>query len=195
MAAASSVPAVSVSSASRPRSERQQATSGDPRTGPDLSVVIVNYCQWRHTQRLTRQVLASASAKRGAVEVVIVDNHSPPGPILRRLRRWPGVSVRRWGKNRGFARAANEGCRLSRGRWLLLLNPDIEVPAGFIDEALALARRLVHEEPRAGIVGFQVRNRDFTPQGSAGSFPTLLGTLLGTMRPRARRKYRAVAER
>jgi len=33
--------------------------------------------------------------------------------------------LRRFSSNRGFARAANEGCRLSRGDWLLLLNPDV----------------------------------------------------------------------
>ena len=30
--------------------------------------------------------------------------------------------------NRGFARAVNEGCRLSQGEWFLLLNPDTGQP-------------------------------------------------------------------
>ena len=38
-----------------------------------------------------------------------------------------------FGRNRGFARAVNEGCRLSRGEWLLLLNPDVRVPEEFLD--------------------------------------------------------------
>jgi GT2 family glycosyltransferase len=161
---------------------------------PRLSVVIVNYRQWRSTAALVRQLLAAAPARRGEVEVVVVDNHSPPHRLLRRLRRRPGVSVRRWGRNRGFARAVNEGCRLSRGDWFLLLNPDVTLPDGFLEGVLALAGEMA-VEPRAGIVGLQLRNPDGSRQLSAGPFPTLAGTLTGLALPRARRKYLSVRGR
>jgi N-acetylglucosaminyl-diphospho-decaprenol L-rhamnosyltransferase len=161
------------------------------RRTPPLSVVIVNYCQWPSTAALVGQLLAAEPARRGDVEVVVVDNHSPPHPLLRKLRRRPGVSVRRWGRNRGFARAVNEGCRLSRGDWFLLLNPDVTLPDGFLEGVLNLAEELRTEE-RAGVVGFRLRNPDGTRQLSAGPFPTLAGTLAGLVLPRARRKYHAV---
>jgi N-acetylglucosaminyl-diphospho-decaprenol L-rhamnosyltransferase len=151
-------------------------------------VVIVNYRQWENTAALARQLGRSACLRRERAEVVIVDNHSPPHPLARRLRQLPGVSLRRWGRNRGFASGVNEGWRLSRGRWLLLLNPDVSVPAGFLDAALTLARRLDRQEPGAGIVGFALRNGDGSRQLSAGAFPTLARTLAGLLRPRARRK-------
>ncbi len=160
-------------------------------TVPRLSVVIVNYRQWRATAALVRRLLRGDAARRGLVEVIVVDNHSPPHRLAARLRRWPGVSLRRWGRNRGFARAANEGCRLGRGDWLLLLNPDMTVENNFADAALALAERLAATQPRAGIVGLSLRNGDGSPQGSCGPFPTLAGTLAGLLRPRARRKYHA----
>src|SRR5437899_3405290 len=156
---------------------------------PCLSVVIVNFGQWENTAALVKQILRTPSARRGAVEVVVVDNHWPPHPLAARLRRWPGGSLRRWGHNRGFARAVNEGCRLSRGRWLLLLNPDVSLTSGFLDGVLAVADQLTCDEPRAGVVGFQLLNKDGSRQGSSGSFPTLAGTLAGLLRPRARRKY------
>jgi GT2 family glycosyltransferase len=159
---------------------------------PRLSVVIVNYRQWENTARLVRQLRASEPARRGVVEVVVVDNHSPPHGLMRRLRRLPGVSLRRWGRNRGFARAVNEGCRLSRGDWLLLLNPDMTVPEGFVEGALAVADELTAGDPSAGVVGFQLRNADGRRQLSSGPFPTLVGTLAGLALPRARRKYRKV---
>jgi GT2 family glycosyltransferase len=126
---------------------------------------------------------------------VVVDNHSPPHRLVRRLRRWRGVSLRRWGRNRGFARAVNEGCRLSQGRWLLLLNPDLTIPDGFLEGALSLAQRLAAEDPRAGIVGFQLRNTDGSRQWSCGFFPSLARTLAGLALPRARRKYRPLRAR
>jgi GT2 family glycosyltransferase len=129
------------------------------------------------------------AARRGDAEVVIVDNHSPAHPALPRLRRRAGLSLRRWGRNRGFARAANEGCRLSRGDWLLLLNPDMSVRADGLDHILALAERWQAVEPRAGIIGLRLCNPDGTHQLSAGPFPTLAGTLLRLLLPRSRRKY------
>lgn len=155
---------------------------------PRLSVVVVNYHHWEDTARLLRQ-LRRSSAFGGEAEVVVVDNHSPPHPIIPRLRRADAVSLRRWRANRGFARAVNEGCRLSRGDWLLLLNPDTSAPDGFLDSVLRRGDDLASREPRAGIVGFRLANDDGTWQLSTGRFPTLASTLLGRLRGRARRKY------
>ena len=67
-------------------------------------------------------------------------------PALARLRRTPGVSLKRFDRNTGFARAANEGCRLAGGEWVLLLNPDTAVGEGFLDQLEALCRTLDQEE-------------------------------------------------
>src|SRR5437870_948325 len=135
---------------------------------PRLSVVVVNYRQWDETETLVRHLQNAASVQRGDAEIVIVDNHSPRHPVIKRLRRQPNVSLRRWQQNRGFARAVNEGCRLSQGRWFLLLNPDVTVPKGFLEGLVALADRLDKEEPRTGVVGFDLRNSDGTRQFSSG---------------------------
>src|SRR5262245_49177235 len=132
---------------------------------PTLSVVIVNYRHWDDTARLVRQLRAMPELRRGLAEVVVVDNHSPRHPVVRHLRRASGVSLRRWHGNRGFARAVNEGCRLARGEWFLLLNPDVTVPADFLARALESARRAT---PRVGIVGFRLVSSDGSPQLSTG---------------------------
>jgi len=159
---------------------------------PRLSVIIVNYRQWHETAKLVRQLRADPLVRDGAVEVIIVDNHSPASRLMHKLRRLPAVSLRRWNKNHGFARAVNEGCRLSRGDWFLLLNPDIELTPGFLRGAFDLAETLSQREPRAGVLGFRLRNGDGSRQLSTGRFPTLLGTLARLLLPRRRRKYQAV---
>jgi GT2 family glycosyltransferase len=165
-----------------------------PAALPRLTVVVVNYQQWENTAALIRQLRTSEGLRRGTAEVVIVDNHSRPHHLAARLRRARGVSLRRWGRNRGFARAVNEGCRLARGEWLLLLNPDMTVGPGFLDGVLDVAERAAAANPRTGIVGFALRNGDGSRQLSSGPFPTLAGTLSGLVLPRARRKYRAVSD-
>jgi GT2 family glycosyltransferase len=74
-----------------------------------------------------------------------------------------------------------------------LLNPDIKLPDGFLDDVLRLTERLEAEQPRVGIVGFGLRNTDGTVQHSSGPFPSLLATLARLALPRARRKYHWLA--
>jgi GT2 family glycosyltransferase len=157
---------------------------------PFLSAIIVNYRSWSGTYELARRLAGSPSGQKGTLEVMVVDNHSPAHRLATRLRRAHGISFRRWGQNRGFARAVNEGNRLSRGRWVLILNPDVSVTQELVEGVMSLAARLEIEEPRAGIVGFQLHNSDGSRQLSTGAFPTLGRALAGLLRPRARRKYR-----
>lgn len=158
-------------------------------TVPRLTVIIVNYRHWHETARLVGQLRHDRAMLTGAAEVVIVDNYSPAHPLASRLRRLTGVSLRRWGRNRGFARAVNEGGRLSRGKWLLLLNPDVEVPEDFLHQVEARIAALERGDSRRGIVGFQLRHGDGSLQRSTGPFPTLLGTLGRLIRHRSHRKY------
>lgn len=174
----------------QPQRRQRRAALRPSVATPRLSLVIVNYCDWEGTAALARQVLRTPQARRGLVEVVVVDNHSPAHRLTRRMRRWPGLSLRRWRRNQGFARAANEGCRLSRGDWFLILNPDVSLPLDFLDRVLPL---LDEVEPRVGVVGCRLHNSDGTPQLSSGPAPTFAGTLLRLTLPRARRKYAAVA--
>jgi GT2 family glycosyltransferase len=155
-------------------------------------VVIVNYRQWPQTYALVRQLSATPETRRGVVEVVIVDNHSPPHPVIRRLRHRHGVSLRRWKHNRGFARAVNEGVRLGRGEWILVLNADVALDEGYLAVALRQAQSIVSADPCAGIVGFRLLHEDGSPQLSSGQFPTLWTTLAGILVPRAKRKYSSV---
>jgi N-acetylglucosaminyl-diphospho-decaprenol L-rhamnosyltransferase len=181
--------------ASTVRPARASARRPDraPGVRPRMSVVIVNYRQWEATDALVRQLLDSDAVRRGAAEIVVVDNHSPRHPAIARLRRTPGVSVRRWKSNHGFARAVNEGCRLSRGDWFLVLNPDLTLADDFLDRALAAADSLADAEPRRGIVGFHLRNSDGSQQLSTGPVPSLPTTLARLALPRPSRKYRTVS--
>jgi GT2 family glycosyltransferase len=166
-----------------------------PRIRPaalQVSVVVINYCQWRNTDRVARQLLDADAIGSGTADVIIVDNDSPPDAAEARLRRAPGVSLRRFDRNTGFARAANEGCRLAGGNWVLLLNPDTAVPEGFLDQLEALCRTLDVEEPKAGVVGLSLRHADGSDQPSSGPPPSLSRTLLGLLRPRRVRKCRPV---
>lgn len=153
----------------------------------ELAVVVVNFCQWKNTARLVRQLRRSAAVRTGSAEIQVVDNGSPPHRLAARVERLGGVTVRRFDRNLGFAAAVNRGCRLSTGPWVLLLNPDVTVPDGFLDDVFGAVAR-AEEAPGTGVIGFRLLNRDGTPQPSAGPFPTFGRTLAGLFLSRAHRK-------
>src|SRR5262249_40917766 len=128
----------------------------------------------------------------GRAEGVLTDSARPRRRLPACVRPWAGGPLRCFGRNRGFARAVNEGCRRARGQWFLLLNPDVRVPEEFLDRVLAAADRLAAADPQAGVLGFQLRHADGTRQGSTGPFPTLANVLAGLLRPRARRRCQPV---
>jgi GT2 family glycosyltransferase len=137
-----------------------------------------------------------------AASIVVVDNHSPFHPVVRKIEKVRGVVVRRFSRNLGFARGVNRGVlapvrsRTTRtgvpaavaSDWILLLNPDVTVEDGFLDDVVTFVEKLAVADRAAGVVGFRLRNRDGSPQASSGPFPTLMRTLAGLFRPRSRRK-------
>ncbi len=184
-----------------PRIDRapHPARKSSPARVAELTVVVVNFCQWRNTARLTRQLRRSLAVRSGQAEIVIADNHSPFHPVVRRLKRLSGVTVHRFSQNHGFARAVNRGCEVGaadhheangRARWTLLLNPDVTVPDGFLDDVLATMDQVAGTDPTVGVIGFRLKNRDGSRQASSGPFPTLANTVAGLFRPRSRRKCR-----
>ncbi len=160
-----------------------------PTTGtPKIAVVIVNYCQWKNTARLTELLHESEVVRQGSAEIVIVDNDSPDDRAARSLCRFSHVSIEHSARNIGFAKAVNHGAMIHKSDWLLLLNPDVTVPKGFLDSVLEAGDALAALDSKTGVIGLQLRNPDGTKQASSGPFPTLFRTLFGLLSPRSRRK-------
>lgn len=101
---------------------------------PDLSVVMVTH----NGRELALSSLESAMSgvRRRDVEWVVVDSGSTDGTPDALEARWPGLHVLRLA-NVGFAAANNAGFRAARGRYVLALNPDIELRWGDFDALVA----------------------------------------------------------
>ena len=94
---------------------------------PDVSVVVVTH----DGRELALATLQSATQAVGelAVEWHVVDSGSTDGTPEAIARRWPSMALTRLA-NVGFAAAGNVALRTARGRYVLLLNPDIEIVSG-----------------------------------------------------------------
>lgn len=134
----------------------------------DLSVLIVNW----NTCNLLERCLTSIYEDAGAAEyeVIVVDNASQDGSVEMVRKRFPQVQPIANNENQGFARANNQAIRQSRGRYVLLLNPDTEVKLG----ALGTLVDFMDAHPRVGAGGARLLNTDGTLQTSCYPAPTLL---------------------
>jgi GT2 family glycosyltransferase len=159
---------------------------------PCVTVIIVNYNSWPDALRLVRSLASTAEVAAGDTQIVVVDNASD-GPIPQELLGpAPGVQLVVCADNGGFAVGVNAGWSVARGRWLLVLNPDIVAPKECLGAVLARIRRFeVTPSQAPGIVGFGLRNPDGSRQPSVGAFPSLPRTLWEQLIPRSRRKYQA----
>ncbi len=88
----------------------------------DLSIIIVSF----NTKDVTDACLASIyKAKwRSTYEVIVVDNNSHDGSVEMIREKYPQVKLIANPDNKYFAIANNQGAKIARGKYLLLLNSD-----------------------------------------------------------------------
>ena len=108
------------------------------------------------------------------MEVFVIDNGSTDGSGEAVKKRFPKVTFIQNQKNVGFAMANNQALRLSKGNYLLLLNPDTKMKEGAIERLVSF----MESSPEAGVVGAQLLNDDGSKQNSIANFPSLATELL-----------------
>ncbi len=133
----------------------------------DVIVSIVSL----NTRALLAACLRTVEGSTGVtLDVRVVDNHSTDGSADMVQQDFPSVGLIRNGENRGFAAANNMAIRDLASRYVLLLNPDTEVPA----DAIANMVAFMDATPQAAICGPLVRFPDGRFQSCGYPFPTLL---------------------
>ena len=138
----------------------------------DLSIIIVNW----NTRDLLIHCLKSIEQiiKKLKVETFVVDNGSVDGCIELVRKKFPDLAVILNVENLGFAKANNQAIKLSKGEYLLLLNPDTKLKSGAVETLLSF----MDSHPEVGIAGAQLLNGDGSKQNSIANFPSLATELL-----------------
>jgi N-acetylglucosaminyl-diphospho-decaprenol L-rhamnosyltransferase len=154
----------------------------------DLSVVIVNWNVSDLLRRCLRSILAFATSDHraggvwrldlgdgrcGRFEVLVVDSASADDSVAMARREFPAVRLHASPTNLGYSRGNNWGLSNTRGRYVLLLNPDTEVLPGALEAML----EHMEEEQQVGLLGPQMLWPDGSVQSSCRRFPTLLTAL------------------
>jgi len=115
---------------------------------PRLSVVVVSF----NTCEVLAECLDSVfrDLPDFGVEVIVVDNASSDGSAAMVAQRFPTARLVRNPRNRMFSAANNQGLRLARGDYVVILNSDTVVSREFLE---TLAWHLDENPDVAAVVG------------------------------------------
>jgi GT2 family glycosyltransferase len=119
---------------------------------PDLTVIIVS---WNVCKLLDECLFSVEAALQGlSAEIFVVDNASKDGSSQMVTHKYPAVHLISNNGNLGFGRANNQALRLSRGKYILLLNPDTLVPRSAFYSLFSF----MEAHPHAGLAGPEQRD-------------------------------------
>ena len=147
-----------------------------------LSVIVLSY----NTKDLTKRCLSSIidnhkeDIDKGKIELILADNGSSDGTVeeIRRSEFLEKAKIVENGKNYGFGKGNNLASKKAEGKYALFLNSDTEA----LDQGFLKMVEFLENNPKIGILGGQLENRDGSKQLSAGKFYTPLNlffSLLG----------------
>ncbi len=144
-----------------------------------LSIIIVSYNCADYLDRCLDSIARNKPSFN--FEVIIVDNNSIDGThnMITNSYPWAKMIINR--ENVGFARANNQGIEVSKGEYLLLLNPDTVILPYTLERTI----QFMEEKTETGILGCTLINSDGKIQPSCGRLPTaklLISSTLGLHR-------------
>lgn len=137
----------------------------------DLSIIILNYKMDGLVKHCLKSIFSHEHRLR--FEVIVVDNGS--GDRCEHIvnEQFPQARFIQTGANLGHAKGNNVGITASRGRYVMILNPDTV----FLQPVLDSLIETLDEDSKIGIATVQLRNPDGSLQSGAWRFPTLFDPL------------------
>jgi GT2 family glycosyltransferase len=143
----------------------QQADSN--RTVTDLSIVIVSW----NTKKYMEECLTSLRDIDGnlSAQIIVVDNASADGTPEMIRTQFPEVKLIETGANLGFAKGNNVGLKEATGKYICLINSDVNVPS----DCLYKMHAYMEQQPTIGLLGPGMLRTDGRVYRSGMRFPTL----------------------
>lgn len=129
-----------------------------------ISVIIVNYNVEYFLEQCLNSVFKALEKVSG--EVFVVDNNSIDGSVEMVKEKFPHAILIANKDNRGFSKANNQAIEISKGEYVLLLNPDTVVE----EDTLSKVVQFMDEHPEGGGLGVRMLDGKgkFLPESKRG---------------------------
>lgn len=137
----------------------------------EISIVIIS---WKMRDLLERCLKTIYDfTKNVTFEIIVVDNNSLDGTSEMIQNDFPEVRLIKNSENKGVAPARNQGISKTSGKYILILDADMEL----VENSIKQLYDFMESNPAAGIVGCKLVDKDFNLQFSCKRFPTITAFL------------------
>lgn len=134
----------------------------------DLSIIIVSY----NTKKLLEECLESIEGKEeDNPEIIVVDNASSDNSAEFIKQKYKNIRLLENKENLGFSKANNQGIKIAKGEYILLLNSDTLTNEKSLESLIDFAKK--HAD--AGVIGARLLNDDKSVQPSVFHLPSIFG--------------------
>lgn len=133
----------------------------------ELSIIIINY----NTFALTHKCISSVYqfTKEIDFEIILVDNASAECDADLFKQDFPDITLIKSEVNAGFAKGNNLGLQKASGKYILLLNSDIEL----IEDSIKQSLEVLKSDNKTGVVSPMLIYPDGKIQHIANKFPSI----------------------
>lgn len=104
-------------------------------TSPSIAIVILNWNGRKYLKKFLPSVISSISSN---TSIIVADNGSTDDSLTFLETSYPAIRIIRFTENYGFAKGYNEALKLITADYYVILNSDVEVKTGWLDNMLQL---------------------------------------------------------
>ena len=134
-----------------------------------IDVVIVNWNSGDYLQKCIQSIFLTNN-KKFVEKVFIIDNNSKD-LSTKQIELDDKIIIIRNEENRGFAKACNQGFKLSTAPYILLLNPDTQLLSNTLEDCVTF----MEKKKEVDILGCQLLDDNEEIASSCSNFPTASG--------------------
>ncbi len=142
----------------------------------DISIIIVSWNVCDLLEKNLKAIYKSSikSSNKFNFEIFVVDNNSKDRTLKMLTEKFPDINIISNSHNLGFAKANNQAIKLSKGRYVLLLNPDMRVYSETLEKMIKWMDR--HQD--VGISTCQLVNENGKTINIVRKFPSIIDQAL-----------------
>ncbi|HMQ68753.1 MAG TPA: glycosyltransferase family 2 protein [Ignavibacteria bacterium] len=130
-----------------------------------LSIIIVNYNTHEHLDKCIESI--QSNLHEIDYEIIVADNNSPDRGIENLRIKFKDVKFYFLDENKGFGSGCNYAVKKSHGKYLLLVNPDIE----FINNSVIKLLKFMENDKTIGACSGLLLDQNDMPAYNFNSFP------------------------
>lgn len=133
----------------------------------DVSIVLIS---WNMLTFLKRLLPSIYSFSQGfTFEIILIDNNSSDGTSEFIKSNYPTIILKTNDRNLGVAPARNQGLKLTKGNYILILDADMEL----VDNSIFKMFNFMLENEDCGLAGSKLVDSDLQLQYTCKRFPSI----------------------